>query len=129
MDEKTSKRVILAGYCVPYIFLCLYGDAVWGIGWIYGIAAAAVGLLCYLACKTKNLKAVIAGNVISLAVSEVCVMLFAGETLNHYYESFGVQTMIGICFVIMVLIQAYLISRMTDDRKRHKRNGAESKRS
>ncbi len=120
MDAKKSKFILLAGYCIPYVFLCLYGDAVWGTGMVYGIAAVAVAILCVAACKTQNIKMVVLGNIISFAVSELCVMLFALETLNYYFKPFNVHMLVGICSVIAILIQAYLISRLTDDRKRSK---------
>ena len=40
MDAKKSRMILLIGYCVPYVFLCLYGDAVWGTGLVYAAAAA-----------------------------------------------------------------------------------------
>lgn len=120
MDEKKSKIFLLMGYCIPYVFLCLYGDAVWGTGLIYGVAAAVVVLLCLFACKTQNIKLVVVGNIISFAVSELCVILFALEKLNYYFKPFSVHMLVCICSVIAILIQAYLISRFTDDRKRHK---------
>lgn len=119
MDEKKSKMIILAGYCIPYIFLCLYGDAVWGSGWVYGIAAVAMGLLCFFACKTQNVKLVVVGNILSFAVSEICVMLFALDELSYYFKPFSVQMLVGVCSVAAILIQAYLISRLTDDRNKH----------
>ena len=119
MDKKKSRMIILVGYCIPYIFLCLYGDAVWGTGWGYGIAAAAMGLLCFYACKTQNIKFVVIGNIISFAVSEICILLFAMEKFNYYFKPFSAQMLICICSVIAILIQAYMISRLTDDRKKH----------
>lgn len=119
MDEKKSKIIILAGYCIPYIFLCLYGDAVWGTGWVYAFAAAAVGILCFFACRTQNIKLVVAGNILSFVVSEICVMLFALDELSYYFKPFSVHMLVGICTVVAILIQAYLISRLTDDRRKH----------
>lgn len=120
MNEKKSKIVLLVGYCIPYIFLCMYGDAVWGTGLVYGFAAIAMGLLCVLACKTQNIKFVVIGNIISFAVSESCIVLFAMEKLNYYFKPFSVHKMACVCTVIAILIQAYLISRLTDDSRRHK---------
>lgn len=119
MDEKKSTTMILAGYCIPYIFLCLYGDAVWGTGWVYGIAAAAMGILCFFACKTQKIKIVVIGNIISFAVSELCTVLFAMEKFNYYFKPFSAQMLICVCTVIAILIQVYLISRLTDDRTKH----------
>lgn len=121
MDEKKSRLILLIGYCVPYIFLCLYGDAVWGTGIIYGVAVAALVALCFLACKTGNIKTVVLGNVFSFLTSQICAMLLGLEALNRYFEPFNAQILICICSVIAILIQAYVISRLTDDRKRQKR--------
>ncbi len=119
MDEKKSKIILLVGYCVPYIFLCLYGDAIWGTGLVYGIAAVAMAALCFFACKTQNIKLVVLGNIISFAVSELCVILFALEKFNYYFKPFSAHMLVGICTVIAILIQAYIISRLTDDRRKH----------
>ena len=119
MDKKKSSLIILAGYCIPYIFLCLYGDAVWRTGWIYGIAAVAMGGLCFLSCKTQNIKMVVVGNLITFAVSQICVMVFALDELSYYFKPFRVPMLVCVCSVIAILIQAYLISRLTGDRKRH----------
>lgn len=118
MDKKKSGMILLVGYCIPYIFLCLYGDAVWGTGLVYGAAAAAMGLLCVFACKMQQIKMVVIGNIISFAVSELCIMLFALEKFNYYFKPFSAHMLVGICTVIGILIQAYLISRLTDDSKR-----------
>jgi len=120
MDLKKSRNIILAGYCIPYVFLCLYGDAVWGTGLVYGAAAAVMAGLCVLACKTQQIKLVVVGNIISCAVSELCVLLFALEKFNYYFKPFSAHMLVGICTVIAILIQAYLVSRLTDDRKRAK---------
>ena len=119
MDKKKSGIILFAGYCIPYIFLCLYGDAVWGTGLVYGIAAAAMGLLCIFACKMQQIKFVVIGNIISFAVSELCIMLFALETFNYYFKPFSAHMLVAICTVIAILIQAYLVSRLTGERKKH----------
>ena len=85
MDVKKSKMLLLIGYCIPYIFLCLYGDAVWGTGLVYAAAVAALVILCLFACKMQQIKFVVIGNVISFAVSELCVLLFAMEKFNPNY--------------------------------------------
>ena len=120
MDAKKSRLILLVGYCIPYIFLCLYGDAVWGTGLVYGVAALAMGLLCVFACKMHQIKLVVIGNIISFAVSELCIMLFALEKFNYYFKPFSAHMLVIVCSVIAILIQAYLISRLTDDRKRAK---------
>ena len=119
MNEKNSKILLLVGYCIPYVFLCMYGDAAWGSGLVYGVAAAVLAVLCVVACKTGNIKLVVVGNIISYAVSELCVILFAEEKLSYYYESLNVHMLIGVCTVIAAMLQAYLISRLTDDRTKH----------
>lgn len=119
MNEKNSKILLLVGYCIPYVFLCMYGDAVWGSGLVYGVAAIAMAVLCVLACKTENIKLVVVGNIISYAVSELCVILLAEEKLSYYYKSLNVHMLVGVCTVIAAMLQAYLVSRLTDDRARH----------
>ena len=120
MDAKKSRTILLIGYCIPYVFLCLYGDAVWGTGLVYAAVAAVVAGLCAFACKMQQIKFVVLGNIISFAVSELCIFLFALETFNYYFKPFSAHVLVGICSVIGILIQAYLISRLTDDRKRAK---------
>ena len=85
MDAKKSRTILLIGYCVPYVFLCLYGDAVWGTGLVYAAAAAVVAGLCVFACKMQQIKFVVLGNIISFAVSELCILLFALEKFNYYF--------------------------------------------
>ena len=120
MDAKNSKWILLMGYCIPYVFLCLYGDAVWGTGLVYAVAVAAMVILCLFACKMQQIKFVVIGNVISFAVSELFVLLFALEKLNYYFKPLSVHMLVGLCTLIAILIQAYMISRLTDTHKRAK---------
>ena len=120
MDAKKSKWILLVGYCIPYVFLCLYGDAVWGTGLIYGAAVAVLVALCLFSCKMQQIKIVVIGNVLSFAVSELCVLLFAMETFNYYFKPFSAHMLVGLCTLIVILIQAYVISRATDNTKRAK---------
>ena len=96
MNKKTSIIILLVGYCIPYVFLCLYGDAVWGTGLVYGISVAAMAGLCVFACKMQQKKFVILGNVISFAVSELCVLLFAMEKFNYYFKPFSAHMLVAV---------------------------------
>ncbi len=112
MNEKTKKGILLAGYCVPYVFLCMYGDVMLGTGLLYAVSAAAMFGLCYFTFKTEQLKLVLIGNVLSFGFSHLLVLLTGLAEKNYYFKPLTVHSMVNICTVIAVLIQWYMISRM-----------------
>ena len=79
---------ILLGYCMPYAFLALWGDAAHGTMLPYLPMAAAFFLLCNAAAKLRSMPVVIIGNLLSAAVSGVCLTLLGPRDMAAYFKPF-----------------------------------------
>ena len=56
-------------YCVPFVFLAMNEDAVYGTCWFYLVMIVAFGGLAYLSVKTKNILIMYIGNCLSFVSS------------------------------------------------------------
>jgi hypothetical protein len=84
MKKKDMRILIL--YCIPWIFLTLYGDEAYGIAWQYGavlaILAVGAGVL------REHGKLLLFGNLLSCCASLLMVRLFGYDEMNYYFKPF-----------------------------------------
>ena len=52
MSVSIIKACLLIAYCVPFAFLCVYGDATSGTMIYYGVMIAGYALLCWGTLRT-----------------------------------------------------------------------------
>lgn len=106
MRKKILFGLTLLGYCVPYAFLSMYGDAERGTMMLYGVMAAAMGLLCWGTVKLKSVYTLLAGNILSCAVSCLCVSRLQTEKWEWYFKPLSAIQLVIFISVIALAIQA-----------------------
>ena len=83
---KKNDVLWLIPYCIPWIFLTLYGDEAYGIAWQYGavlaILAVGAGIL------REQGKMLLLGNLISFCVSVLMVRFLGYDEMNDYFKPF-----------------------------------------
>jgi len=95
--------VILLFFCIPWIFLTLYGDESYGIAWQYGavlaILAVAAGVL------RKHGKLLLFGNLLSFCVSMLLVGVFGYDEMNYYFKPFTAHGWVMVLTVVSAVMQ------------------------
>lgn len=82
-----KKKVVLLAYCIPWMFLVLYGDAVHGWGWQYVLIFLCMALLAGIG--VDNAAALLTGNGLSLVTSLLLIHLAGFSQMNAYFKPFG----------------------------------------
>lgn len=100
--KKKNFRVLLA-YAIPWAFLMLYGDAVYGWAWHYLLVIACMAVLAWLGIRTDGM--LLTGNALSLSTSLLCVYLFGFAQQDHYFRPFGAFGWTVILALASALIQ------------------------
>ena len=103
---RKKDIVMLAFYCVPWIFLTLWGDYTYGCAWQYGlilaILAVGAGIL------GDNGKVLLLGNFLSLACSLLLVHRAGFDQMSHYFKPFSaygwVALLTGISGIMQMLV-------------------------
>ena len=106
MKKKWISTLLLLGYCVPYAYFALWGDAKIGTTLLYGVLLAAHAVLCTLALKTHHAWAAIVGSALSGAVSLLFVRPSPLMEMNHYFKPFTAMQLTAAVSLIMFVIQA-----------------------
>ena len=86
--KKIPKWAILLGYCLPFTFLGMYGDAVWGTMWLYVVEAAGLGALCFFTIRRRSIPTLLLGNLLTGAASYLCTALVLTPYDNGYFKPF-----------------------------------------
>lgn len=95
----------LAGYAVPYAFLCLYGDAMYGT-----LAFHLLSLVCLCALVRllhRRIVLLLAGNALSFLSSAFCLSLIQDERWTWYFKpfsAFGFMALLSIVFLALQLL-------------------------
>lgn len=80
------RVLLLIGYCVPFVFLSVNGDATFGTMLLYGVMIAGFSFLCLVALKTNNVAILYIGNALSFASSYAVAKLSRLELIEHYFK-------------------------------------------
>ncbi|MGL5253410.1 MAG: hypothetical protein ACRC9L_00030 [Brevinema sp.] len=105
MHKWLIRAMLLMGYCIPFAFLSIYGDATYDTMLLYCLMIVGFGGLCFSAIKYKQFLVVIIGNAFSVASSYICVQLFYTEEWGWYFKPFTANILIFIISIIAFLIQ------------------------
>ena len=103
------KILLLIGYCVPYAFLSINGDATSGTMLFYGVMVAAFTLLCWGSIKTKNMAIVFIGNILSFVSSYIVAALGNLEEMAWYFKPFTAQSLLITISIAATVIQAIVV--------------------
>ena len=110
MKKSLIRVFLILGYCIPFIFLAMNEDATVGTLWFYLFMIIGFGALCYGSMKIRSHWVVVVGNVLSLASTCVCAMLFQTEKWGWYfkpftpYQSIVFETVFAFAIQIIVVI-------------------------
>lgn len=84
---KKNGIPILLLYTIPWAFLALYGDAVYGWAWQYVLIFICMAVLAWRGVKTGGI--LLTGNVLSLGISLLFVHMLGFSGMNDYFKPFG----------------------------------------
>ena len=108
-NQRNMKLVLLILYCIPFTFLAVNGDAVYGTMLFYGIMIAGFALLCRYSLKTSNEIVIYIGNVFSFISSYAVAKMSGLEPMGHYFKPFTAYSLIVTISVITFLLQIILV--------------------
>lgn len=108
-----SKRrmisiLVLVAYCIPYVFLGMYGDAMHHSMWLYGLMVVAMLGLSWYCGKSKRILVALRGNLLSLLISYLLTKVFFGEDWGYFFKAFPVTIRTVQFSCIMLVVQAIL---------------------
>ena len=118
MREKTKRRIIFCGYCLPYAFFGVYGDAVKDSILFYVMMFAVTGGLAAAAEVSHNIKTALAGNAVSTAVSYVCALAFVNERWSWYFKPFRATELVLLIAALALCGQLVVWSEMKRMRRK-----------
>ena len=102
-------KILLIGYCVPYVFLGVLFDCLKGSMTVYLIALAMMMILFIMSLVAKKSWAFLLGNVVSGAISYGLSFLFLkAEKWSWYTKPFTPQTLIIIEAVLILVVQVVI---------------------
>ncbi len=105
MKHKAVCGALLLGYCVPYVFFAMYGDAEAHTMLLYGLLIAAMGLLCRGCIKAGSLSVLVIGNILSCVMSLICVNGIQSEKWVWYFKPFRAVFLAVFISLIASIIQ------------------------
>lgn len=84
-----KRKLLWCGYCVPYAFMALYADAVYGAFWGYVVFLGAAVLYGWLWGKTEDAAIGYGGNALSAGISLLCTWAVFGRGADAFFKPFG----------------------------------------
>ncbi|WP_440897594.1 hypothetical protein ACS127_06420 [Amphibacillus sp. Q70] len=109
MNKKLIKILMLLAYCVPYVYLAMRGDYNSGTMMFYGLMIVCLGLLLWLAIKTKNVSVLIVGNVLTFSSSYFFILQNQKDDWWTYFKPFSPIGLLVSITIIILVIQALFI--------------------
>ncbi len=101
--RRVKKYFSLLPFCVPWAFLALYADAVYGWAWHYLVILVCMAVLAWRTVRTDGL--LLTGNAVSLAVSLLCVCLMGFAEQSSYFKPFGAYGWAVVLGLFSALVQ------------------------
>lgn len=110
MNKKRVRRLMLLFYCIPFVFLAMYGDALSGSMMFYGVMLAGFSLLCGIAFMTNNTNVLITGNLFSFFSSAIFTLIYLpGSEWNWYFKPLTPILLLILITAILFSIQYTII--------------------
>lgn len=116
MRGKLISALIIACYGIPWVFLGMMGDYHLGHMWLYFLGLGVMLALNRCCRKTKRFRVVLAGNLLSLAVSCLATYLIATEQWNYFFKAFPatIRTVQFSCIFIILQLVPWWIRKVTE---------------
>jgi len=112
------RILLLVIYCIPFAYLSVNGDAIYGTMKFYGIMFCVVAFLCWVALKTKNIITLYIGNILSFASSYAVAKLSGLELMGDYFKPFTSYDLIAVISVVAIIIQTIIVIVSLRNRKK-----------
>ncbi|MCI8491929.1 hypothetical protein [Anaerotruncus sp.] len=109
MKKWMIRLALLLGYTVPYLYLSMYIDLIYGTPVFYAAALAGYVILYLLAAKTHNRSAALIGTVWT-AVSSYCFMQYGWtQAWEWYFKPFTAAQLLAVLSLAAFFIQLLAI--------------------
>lgn len=99
------SSVILIAYCVPYVFLGMYADAIHSSMLLYGFMIAAMLALGWYCGKTRRIPIALLGNLLSFLSSCLLTQMCFGDAWDYYFKAFPATIRTAQFSGIMLVVQ------------------------
>ena len=124
---KLNKYAILllAVYCIPFVFLSMYDDHKNYSMIVYGLMIIAIWYFAFLAKRKSSFIVLLIGNILSFLSSYFWVLRVdkIGEWGGYFKPLSSVQALVFFTILIVLLqIAVYLFTRPADYRKNGKKD-------
>ena len=106
---RITKLLLLLAHCVPYAFLCLYGDAMYGTMLFYTVTIVCLSLLSRLAVRTKNLPLLFFGSLLSFLSSSAAAKLTNLKIMDYYFKPFTAYSLMVTISLAALFLQILFI--------------------
>ena len=106
---RITKLLLLFSYGIPYAFLCLYGDAMYGTMLFYAITIICLALLSRLAVRTKNLPILFFGSLLSFLSSSAAAKLTGLNAMDYYFKPFTAYSLMVVISLAALFLQILFI--------------------
>lgn len=119
MKKKLLDIIILIGYCIPFAFLSVNGDAASRTMIYFLLMIIGFGLLCFLSLKNKKIVLIYVGNELSCISSYTIGKIIELEPMGYYFKPFTAYSLIIFISIIATVLQTILVLLYT---KKYKNN-------
>lgn len=109
MKGNFLKIFLLLVYCVPFVFLAMNEDAVFGTCWFYLVMIVVFGVLAYLCVKTKNVLMLYVGNGLSFVSSCFFAWNFQTPKWEYYFKPFLPNQLIIFETIVAIVLQSIIV--------------------
>lgn len=111
MKNWYIRLLLLIAYVVPYAFLAVWGDAVFGAMLLYVVMFAAFLILYTLCIRTGKVVVLLTGNILSFVCSIVAAKFTHLEELSWYFKPFTALSLLTVlsaaAWVMQILVLLY----------------------
>ena len=118
MRKTIIRALILLIYCIPFVFLAMNEDALYGSLWFYLIGIIAFGVLGYGCVKIKELWIVIFGNILSFTSSCLFAYNFQTPKWEYYFKPFLPNQLIMFETIVVLIIQMLFVINYINKKKK-----------
>lgn len=112
------RILLLLGYCVPFAFLSVNGDAQSRTMLFYVIMVISFAGLCIISLKTSNIPIIYVGNILSFASSYIVGKISGLEPMGYYFKPFTSYFLIFMISILATILQTVLVLSVSRKQKR-----------
>lgn len=107
--KRTDRLAMLAACAVPYVFLGMYGDAVYGSVLGYLPMLVWMGWESRMAAKPRSLSVLLGGNLLSFLSSSLFMRLLQTPRWSWYFKPLTAFGFLGAASLLILLAQGFVV--------------------